>query len=529
MECGVEKVWPEWKTVRKLGEGSFGKVYEISRQQFDIEERCAVKVIAVPNTQAELESMRNEGMTEADITAFYKGLVDEFIKEIKLMSALKGHTNIVGYEDYAVIERKDSFGWDIYIRMELLTSLPSYIKSHQIKEKDLDATLSVRAAEENRKIFTERDVIMMSIDICRALELCYEKRIVHRDIKPDNVFVSPNGDYKLGDFGVARTIDKTVSGLSKKGTYIYMAPEIYKGELGSPNVDIYSLGIMMYKLLNNDREPFLPPAPQVIQYNDKANAIARRMSGEAISMPAHGSESLCAIVQKACAYDPQKRYRTPTEMKKDLETVLEGGVIATTAIGPISGGGSHDMSSEGPVIPPADFVKTAKSLKTMRYVILALGSVGLILSIGVLLLLRQMEFESYILAIGVGGWLLSLIMHLMFVLKKDSLFAVVTEFVASLCCASPFGLVAACMWGVYSKKKRIFDVRMRMYARSRSYKRRVKNEKNRAAQSMNRSGNIGVSTNNSQPIAADTKYCQRCGTAMTRQDMYCPQCGTKTP
>lgn len=79
--------------------------------------------------------------------------------------------------------------------------------------------------------------------------------ILYTGIKPSNIFVSDNGDFKLGDFVVARTLEKTSSGLSKKGTYTYMAPEVFRGESYGASVDTYSLGIVMYKLLNNNLEP----------------------------------------------------------------------------------------------------------------------------------------------------------------------------------------------------------------------------------------------------------------------------------
>lgn len=73
-------------------------------------------------------------------------------------------------------------------------------------------------------------MIRLGIDICKALELCQKYNVIHRDIKPENIFVSGSGDFKLGDFGIARTIERASSGLSKKGTYNYMAPEVYRGK-----------------------------------------------------------------------------------------------------------------------------------------------------------------------------------------------------------------------------------------------------------------------------------------------------------
>ena len=300
MELEILKIWPDWKATKLLGEGSFGKVYEIVRNNFGIEEHCALKVITIPSSPAELQSMRNEGMDDASATEYYRGLVEEFVQEIALMSKLKGNVNIVGYEDYAVIEHKDSIGWDIIIRMELLTALPAYIKDRS---------------------FTVNDVIKLATDVCNALEVCHEQNIIHRDIKPDNIFVSKNGDYKLGDFGVARTIEKTVSGLSKKGTYTYMAPEVYKGGAYGTNVDLYSLGIVMYKLLNNNREPFLPPHPELIKYSDKNDALVRRMNGEMILPPANCNEFLSRVILKSISFKSGERYQRPSQMKADLETI----------------------------------------------------------------------------------------------------------------------------------------------------------------------------------------------------------------
>ncbi len=317
MANSVESVWSEWKTVKLLGKGSFGSVYEVVRERYGLTERSAVKIIEIPNDDAEVQSLKSDGMTNDNITKYYQGVVQDFVQEIALMSKLRGHTNIVGYDDYAVIERADRFGWDIYIRMELLTSLSSYMESKP------NSTLD------------ETDVIKMAIDICAALEVCFDRHIVHRDIKPDNIFVSEDGNFKLGDFGVARTVEKTMSGLSKKGTYTYMAPEIYKGELGGMNSDIYSLGIVLYKLLNDNREPFLPPFPQEIEYQHKQQALVRRMNGEVLPRTKRGSEALWHVVQKACAYNPKMRFQTPGEMKAALTAVLHGGNAKTAVPQPV--------------------------------------------------------------------------------------------------------------------------------------------------------------------------------------------------
>ena len=202
-----------------------------------------------------------------------------------------------------IIEHEEDIGWDILIRMELLTPLVELTSQSQMEENE---------------------VIKLGVDLCKALELCRMYDIIHRDIKPENIFIAANGDYKIGDFGVAKTIEKTKMGLSRKGTYLYMAPEIYSSRPYGPTVDIYSLGIVMYKLLNENRLPFLPEYPKPIAPVDKEEALHKRLRGDNIPEPKNGSRRLRQIVLKACAYKPEDRYESAEEMRRDLENLLYG-------------------------------------------------------------------------------------------------------------------------------------------------------------------------------------------------------------
>ena len=241
-------VFEKWIIKHKLGEGSFGTVYEIQREDFGEVYRAALKVITVPQSDAEFQGALDEGMSRAQAEEYFYSVVEDIVREFAIMAKLKGTANVVSYEDHAVIRHKDGVGWDILIRMELLNPLLPYAYQHPM---------------------ARRDIIRLGIDICKALELCQKYNVIHRDIKPENIFVSDNGDYKLGDFGIARTIERTMSGLSKKGTYNYMAPEVYRGGEYGFSVDIYSLGIVLYRLLNQNRVPFLPQPPEPITFHQR--------------------------------------------------------------------------------------------------------------------------------------------------------------------------------------------------------------------------------------------------------------------
>jgi len=302
-------LWGSWHIESLIGEGSFGKVYKVRKEEFGKTYYSAVKIISIPQNEADLRHMRNEGLDDVSVRSYFQAFVSDILQEIDLMSQLRGNSNIVSFDDHKVIERTDGFGWDILIRMELLQSL-----SERCMEQPMD----------------EAEVVKLGIHICRALELCARTKTIHRDIKPDNIFVSAYGDYKLGDFGIARQIERTMTGLSKKGTYTYMAPEVFKGDEYGASVDFYSLGIVMYRLLNKNRTPFLPAFPAPIMPADRDASLQRRMKGEALPPIPGVSVALNAIILKACAFDRTARFATATEMRETLEgyTVGKSEIIA---------------------------------------------------------------------------------------------------------------------------------------------------------------------------------------------------------
>ena len=292
-----EPLFGEWYVEDIIGAGSFGRVYKIYREELGNRFYSALKYISLPADSNEMKQLRADGMDEQSISAYYFTMARDISSETTLMNKLRGNTNIVSFEDSKVVPKPNGIGYDIFIRMELLDSL-----TNRMVEK----TLSIN------------EVAKLGIDICTALLLCAKYGIIHRDIKPDNIFISPNGDYKLGDFGIARQLEKTATFMSKKGTYNYMAPEVYKGEKYGATCDLYSLGLVMYRLLNKGRLPFLPEAPNPITANDREEALKRRFTGEKLPAPCNADEELSAIVLKACAYDPKDRFASAEAMRTAL-------------------------------------------------------------------------------------------------------------------------------------------------------------------------------------------------------------------
>ncbi len=306
----ISIVWPEWQIEKKIGKGSYGVVYQTVRRDSNVESHAAIKVISIPAEASEVDSLRSEGLDMDGTRTYFKGIVDDFVSEIQLMESLKGIQNIVSVEDYKVVERQDEIGWDIYIRMELLTPFNSYICD---------------------KNLTEQEVIKLGCDICTALEICGQRNIIHRDIKPENIFVNDFGYFKLGDFGIARKLENMTGGLSQKGTYNYMAPEVANSSKYDARVDTYSLGIVLYRLLNNNKLPFLDTDKQLLNPNERKNAVERRIKGEALPAPCQASPEMSDLILRACAPNPNARFSSAIEMKEALISVANGTYVAVAS------------------------------------------------------------------------------------------------------------------------------------------------------------------------------------------------------
>lgn len=292
----------KWEIEEKLGEGGSGKVYLIADRTGDQVFYAAMKAISIPTNDTEAASIRAEHQDEDALIKYYRSMVDDVVNELQVLSRLKDSKYVTAYEEHEIREHDDGIGWDIFIRQELLTPLI-----------DLMAT----------RTFEEDEVIKIGKDICSALVDCEEQKIVHRDIKPENIFVADDGTYKLGDFGIAKTLERTIVGFSKKGTYEYMAPEVYRKERGSAAVDIYSLGLVLYKILNENRGPFLPAYPESIMFSDREKALARRFKGAVITPPRNGSKALKSAVLCACEYDPAERFKSASEFREALQKAAD--------------------------------------------------------------------------------------------------------------------------------------------------------------------------------------------------------------
>jgi len=289
--------------VRKLGSGGYGTVYLGEKEDLGKKYQTAIKHISMPDAEGYESVLQDYGYDKAAAQAHFEKMVEGITSEINTLLDLSKKDNryIVAYYDHDIQKSLDPLRFEIFMRMEYLTPLNRHIR---------------------QKGITMGEVIKLGLNMCDALALCHNSGVMHRDIKEANIFISDNNSYKLGDFGVAKAAIETTQAGSIKGTASYMAPEIYLREPYDTSVDIYSLGIVLYKLLNNQRLPFMPDAPAQFTADDKNAAETKRLKGEVPPFPANAKNRLGEIVVKACSAKTV-RYAKAEEFKTDLQEFLK--------------------------------------------------------------------------------------------------------------------------------------------------------------------------------------------------------------
>lgn len=244
-----------------------------------------------------------------------------------------------------------------------------YIVMEYVRGSDLKTAINERGAINQRK------VAEIGSQVCQALSVAHKQDIIHRDIKPQNIMVQPDGNVKVMDFGIARaknsTMDKTASVL---GTAHYISPEQAQGKDLTPASDIYSLGVVMYEAATGKLPFDGPDAVSVAMKQVQETPVPPNQIKPDID------PNLEAIILKAMSKNPAERFATAQEMRYALNDYLAGrpvnvggftsaqtafinpiagaqtqvigdmngmGTVDGTAVMPIAGGGAGGMSGGG--------------------------------------------------------------------------------------------------------------------------------------------------------------------------------------
>jgi eukaryotic-like serine/threonine-protein kinase len=262
-----------YRVINELGEGGFSYVYEV-------EDIITRKILA-------LKILKDE-VVKHDIT------LSRFEREARACASLN-HPNIVRIVNVGLFDGKP------YMASEL-------IKGHTLKE-ELDI----------RRKYSFKEACTIMLQLCEAIAFAHSNLVVHRDIKPNNVYLTPDGTVKLGDFGIAyfengRRVTKSEVIV---GSVHYLAPEVSQGKIPTFQSDIYSLGITFFELCTG-KVPY-----------DGVNPIAIAMLHIKERFPSPRKvlptvpKAIEKIIIKACRKNPVDRYRSVVELQKDIKRLLD--------------------------------------------------------------------------------------------------------------------------------------------------------------------------------------------------------------
>jgi serine/threonine-protein kinase len=170
----------------------------------------------------------------------------------------------------------------------------------------------------------------LSADVCGALDFSHRNGIVHRDVKPGNVMITPEGAVKVMDFGIARAVSDSAATMTSTaaviGTAQYLSPEQARGEGVDARSDVYSVGCMLFELVTG-APPFTGDSPVAVAYQH-----VREDPRLPSSINPRVPPELDAIVLKAMSKNPANRYQSAAEMRNDLLRALAGQRVEATPV-----------------------------------------------------------------------------------------------------------------------------------------------------------------------------------------------------
>ena len=253
-----------------------------------------LKHICIPESQKQVDALMFTGAaaTVEDAQNYYKQVAADYQSELETLEKLSASPNIGCYRSYQIEPKEDGVGFEIYLLAEYRQTL-----SEVLAETPM----------------TQSGAVNLGLDLCSALCSLREAGLIHRNVKPSNVYLSSSGHYLLGDLGIAKIDELKYCSMPENMLSSFSAPELFS-LLGTiePTTDIYSVGMILYRIYNGNHGPF---------EDEKTSARAAdklRVTGEQLPAPMYADYEMADILLKACAFKPEDRYQTPQELQEAL-------------------------------------------------------------------------------------------------------------------------------------------------------------------------------------------------------------------
>ena len=249
------------------------------------DDKYIVKILSIPASQVQLDALLLTGAYSSKETAlvYFKELADAAVEEAELLKKLSDIEGFCSYEGWQIQQMEDATGYDVYLLGPYRPTLEWYFRSNPM---------------------THLAAVNLGLDLCSALSVCRRNGYLYADLKPGNVFITGNQEYRIGDLGFMKLSSLKYASLPDRYRSAYTAPEIADAYSSlNTTMDIYAAGLILYQAYNNGLLPV--------------------MDGDELPPPAYADYEMAQIILKACARDPEDRWQDPADMGQELAEYMQ--------------------------------------------------------------------------------------------------------------------------------------------------------------------------------------------------------------
>lgn len=278
----------------------------------DTDEKYIVKIISVPASPAQMDALLLSGAypDEESALAYYKDVADEIIAEIDIQKRLSEQEGYTPYDAWQLEPKEDGKGYDIYLLRTYNRTLETHFKRHT---------------------FTHLDALNLGLDLCAAMSVSRRSGYLYVGLKPGNIFVTDQLQYKVGGLGFIKLDSLKYMSLPEKSRSIYTPAEINDAYAAlNTTIDIYAIGLILYQAYNNGELP----------YNDD---IA---PGDKLPAPLYADYEMSEIILKACDPNPEQRWQEPVQMGQAIVEYMQRNGALDTPIIPLPTPEENDAEEE---------------------------------------------------------------------------------------------------------------------------------------------------------------------------------------
>ena len=199
------------------------------------EDKYIVKVISIPASQTQLDALLLTGAyaNAEGAKAYFRSLSEDVVEEAAILQKLAKLEGFVPYDRWQIVEMEDSTGYDVYLLGSYKRSLERHLR---------------------RNAMTQLAAVNLGLDLCAALATCRRSGYLYVDLKPENVFITEDQEYRIGDLGFIRLGSLQYASLPDKYRSCYTPPEITDAFSAlNTTLDTYALGLMLYQAYNDGK------------------------------------------------------------------------------------------------------------------------------------------------------------------------------------------------------------------------------------------------------------------------------------